>query len=156
MLCDSQHHDLIKKTNLLVFEYPSVLSRFCLVHVSVYQQRALKKPLFTWTLSGTVELEIKHMTKSIASASGLSHLGLAFVLMLRPFSLELVIFEFWTSLGTSILLTLIYNLRPVGMVNFTLPFTTSATISISISQTFCSWEVILNLCQHITFSFQNL
>ena len=35
----------------------------------------------------------------------LSHLGLAFVLMLRPFSPELVMFsdfEFWTSLGTSI------------------------------------------------------
>ena len=52
------------------------------------------------------------ITKLDAYSSGhlvLSHFGLAFVLILRPFSPEHVTdFEFRTSLGTSILLTLYY------------------------------------------------
>ena len=47
----------------------------------------------------------------------LSHLGLASVLMLRPFSHERVIipdFEFRTSLGTSILLSITYGSKVIA------------------------------------------
>ena len=41
--------------------------------------------------------------------------------------------------------------RESRMVNFKLPFTTNEMISISTSQTFCSWEVIFRLRRSMAF-----
>ena len=55
-----------------------------------------------------------------------------------------------------LLLTLIYYCRLGGMVNFTLPYTTNEIISISASQTFCSWVEIFHLRQPMVFLILNL
>ena len=48
--------------------------------------------------------------------------------------------------ATLLLPTWIYSCQSVGTVNFTLPFTTSVTILISILQTFRSWAATCHLC----------
>ena len=64
----------------------------------------------------------------------------------KKFEFQRVIFEFqrfiFEQRATLLLHTWIYFCRSGGMVNFTLPFMTNVTISISTSQIFRSWVAI--------------
>ena len=57
--------------------------------------------------------------------------------------------------ATLLLPTWIYFCQSVGAVNFTLPFTTSVTILISILQTFCSWAATSHLRPPMAFLSHN-
>ena len=57
--------------------------------------------------------------------------------------------------ATLLLPTWIYSCQSVGTVNFTLPFTTSVTILISILQTFRSWAATSHLCPPMAFLSHN-
>ena len=57
--------------------------------------------------------------------------------------------------ATLLLPTWIYSFQSVGTVNFTLPFTTSMTILISILQTFRSWAATYHLRPPMTFLSHN-
>ena len=57
--------------------------------------------------------------------------------------------------ATLLLPTWIYSCQSVGTVNFTLPFTTSVTILISILQTFRSWAATFHLHTPIAFLSHN-
>ena len=58
--------------------------------------------------------------------------------------------------ATLLLPTWIYSCQSVGTVNFTLPFTTSVTILISISQTFRSWAATSHLRPPMAFFISQL
>ena len=57
--------------------------------------------------------------------------------------------------ATLLLPTWIYSRQSVGAVNFSLPFTTSVTISVSILQTFRSWAATTHLRQPMPFLYHN-
>ena len=57
--------------------------------------------------------------------------------------------------ATLLLPTWIYSCQSVGTVNFTLPFTTSVTILISILQTFRSWAATSHLRPSMAFLSHN-
>ena len=57
--------------------------------------------------------------------------------------------------ATLLLPTWIYSCQSVGTVNFTLPFTTSVTILISILQTFRSWAATSHLRPPMAFLSHN-